>query len=151
MINKVTLIGNLGADPEIRTLETGQQVCSFSVATSDDYKDKNGEWQNVTDWHRIVIWGDLAKRTFDRVKKGHKVYLEGKIKTRKYQDKQGNDRYTTDIVCRVCRSLEKSDSNGGVMGSIASNVPPELKETRAKEGEFIDPIISGDAEKEMPF
>lgn len=107
MINKVTLIGNVGRDAEVRRLENGTAVGSFSLATSESYKDKNGEWQTQTEWHNIIVWRELAERAEKHIKKGMLVYIEGKITTRKYNDKDGNERNTTEIVANSIRSLEK--------------------------------------------
>jgi len=110
MINKVTIVGHLGKDPEIRNLESGTSVASFSVATSENYKDKSGEWQSLTEWHNIVAWRYLATVAEKNLKKGSLVYIEGKITTRKWQDKEGNDRYNTDIVAQVLKPLDKRNS-----------------------------------------
>jgi len=109
MINKVILIGNLGKDPEARHLESGAVMCRFSVATNENYQDKNGEWQTQTEWHNIVCWRNLAERAEKTLKKGSLIYLEGKLTTRKWQDKDGGDRYTTEVVARTFRSLERRD------------------------------------------
>lgn len=111
MINKVTLVGNLGKDPEIRHLENGTAVAQFSMATSESYKDKSGEWQNITEWHNIVCWRGLADSVEKNLKKGSLVYIEGKITTRKWQDKEGNDRYSTDIVANTYRKLERREES----------------------------------------
>lgn len=127
MINKVTLIGNLGKDPEVRKLESGASVAKFSVATNENYKDKNGEWQTITEWHNVVAWRALADRAERDLKKGSLVYIEGKLTTRKWQDKEGADRYTTEIVAFVLRSLERressSDSLGGNFPSATDEFP----------------------------
>jgi len=112
MINKVTLIGNLGADPEVRTLENGTKVARLSVATNENYQDKNGEWQKITEWHNVTAWRRLAESAENYMKKGQMVYVEGKLSTRKWQDQNGNDRYSTDVVARVLRSLERRESTG---------------------------------------
>lgn len=112
MINKATLIGNLGSDPEIRNLESGAKVAKFSIATSENYQDKSGEWQKLTEWHNIVAWRYLADKAESSLKKGSLVYVEGKISTRKWQDQNGADRYSTDIVARIIRPLEKRESTG---------------------------------------
>jgi single-strand DNA-binding protein len=112
MINKVTLIGHLGRDPEIRHLENGTAVGKFSVATSEKYKDKNGEWQSQTEWHDVVVWRNLAERAEKDLKKGKLVYIEGKLTHRKYQDKEGVERYTTEIVANTFRLLEKREGGG---------------------------------------
>lgn len=110
MINKAILIGNLGNDPEIKMLEGGTSVGRFSLATQDSYKDKNGEWQQQTEWHNVVVWRDLAERAEKQLKKGSKVYVEGKITYRKYKDKDGIERQMTDIVASLFRTLDKKEA-----------------------------------------
>jgi single-strand DNA-binding protein len=98
-INKVILIGNLGKDPEVRHLESGVAVCNFSIATGETYKDKNsGEKVTHTEWHNIVLWRGLAEVAEKYLKKGAKIYIEGKLRTRSWQDQEGNTRYTTEIL-----------------------------------------------------
>lgn len=109
MINKVTLIGFLGADPEIRTLENGTQVGRFSLATNESWKDKDGEWQTATEWHNVVVWRDLAERAGKNLKKGSLCYVEGKLSHRKYTDQQGQEKSVTDIVANNFRGLEKKE------------------------------------------
>ena len=122
MINKVLLIGNLGKDPEVRRLESGAAVAKFSLATNESYKDKNGEWQTQTEWHDVVVWRNLAERAERDLKKGKLVYVEGKLTHRKWQDKDGNDRYTTEVVANTFRLLEKRESSGSY---TSSNFPTE--------------------------
>lgn len=110
MINKVTLIGNLGGDPEVRTLENGTLVGRFSLATNENYKDKDGNWQTQTEWHNVVVWRDLAERS-KNLKKGNKVYVDGKISYRKYTDKDGIERSVTDIVANTFRMLDKPENS----------------------------------------
>lgn len=117
MINKVILIGNLGRDPEVRHLESGVSVAKFSVATNESYQDKNKEWQTVTEWHNVVVWRALAERAERQLSKGSLVYIEGKLTHRKWQDKEGVDRYTTEIVANTFRSLEKRESTQQSTGS----------------------------------
>lgn len=112
MINKVTLIGHLGRDPELRTLEGGVSVVKFSLATNENYRDKNGEWQTQTEWHDIVAWRQLAERAAKDFHKGSLVYIEGKITHRKWQDKDNQDRYSTEIVANSIRGLEKRENTG---------------------------------------
>lgn len=112
MINKVTLIGNLGGDPEIRHLDNGTAVGRFSLATNENYKDKDGNWQKLTEWHNVVVWRDLAERAEKLLKKGMLVYVEGKISYRKYTDKDGQERSATDIVANSYRLLEKVEGMG---------------------------------------
>ena len=120
MVNKVTLIGNLGRDPEIRRLENGIAVAKFSVATSESYKDKSGEWVSQTEWHTIIAWRLHAERAEQQLKKGSLVYIEGKLTHRKWQDAEGKDRYTTEVVANYFRLLEKRESSGS---GYASNFP----------------------------
>lgn len=115
-INKVILVGNLGKDPEVRHLEAGSTVANFSIATSETYKDKTtGEKKTNTEWHNIVVWGNLAQIVEKYVVKGMQVYVEGKLTTRKWQDKDGNDRYTSEIVANTIQML------GGVKSSNNDN------------------------------
>lgn len=109
MINKVTLIGYLGSDPEVRTLENGIQVARISLATSESWKDAAGEWQQESQWHNVVAWRDLAAKSEKQLKKGKLVYVEGKLSTRKYTGSDGVERWATDIVAANIRLLEKSD------------------------------------------
>jgi single-strand DNA-binding protein len=112
MINKVTLIGRLGGDPEMRHLEGGVAVARFSLATNDSYKDKDGNWQDSTEWHNVVVWRDQAERAEKTLKKGMMCYVEGKISYRKYTDKDGQERSVTDIVASTFRMLEKREGTG---------------------------------------
>ena len=136
MINKVILIGNLGKDPEARHLESGAVMCRFSVATNENYQDKSGEWQTQTEWHNIVCWRNLAERAEKTLKKGSLIYLEGKLTTRKWQDKDGGDRYTTEVVARTFRSLERRDPtlNEGISTGFpeAENDFPTVDKTTAQ-------------------
>ena len=109
-LNKVTLIGNIGRDPEIRHFEVASMVAKFSLATNENYRDRNGEWQTRTEWHDIVCWGPLAERVEKSLKKGNLAFVEGKLTTRKWQDRDGNDRYTTEVVSNLVKSLERRES-----------------------------------------
>jgi len=97
-VNKVILIGNLGKDPEVRYLDNGVAVANFSLATTENYKNKDGERVSQTEWHNIVLWRGLAEVAEKWLKKGSSVYVEGKIRTRKWEDKDGNTRYSTEIL-----------------------------------------------------
>lgn len=110
MLNKVILIGNLGADPEPRFTQSGVQVTTFSLATTERWKDQNGQQQAVTEWHRIVAWRRLAEICTQYLHKGSKVYIEGKLQTRKWQDQNGVDRYTTEIVANEMKMLDSKQS-----------------------------------------
>ncbi len=110
-VNKVILIGNLGRDPEVRYMPSGGAVANLTVATSEQWRDKNsGENQERTEWHRVVMFGRLGEIAGEYLKKGSKVYIEGKLQTRKWQDNNGQDRYTTEIVANEMQML---DSRGG--------------------------------------
>jgi single-strand DNA-binding protein len=131
-VNKVILVGNLGADPEVRRLNSGDQVVSFRVATSETWRDKNsGERKERTEWHNVVIFNEnLGKVAEQYCKKGTKVYLEGQLQTRKWQDQSGADRYTTEVVLQRFRGeLQLLDSRGG--GADRQSFPDEEREERA--------------------
>lgn len=114
MVNKAIIIGNLGADPEIRYTQSGTQVASFTVATTERWRGQDGQMQESTEWHRIVAWAKLAEICGEYLHKGSRVYIEGKIQTRKWQDQSGNDRYTTEIVAREMKMLSpRGGSEGG--------------------------------------
>ncbi len=113
MVNKVILIGNLGRDPEVRYLEGNVAVAKFSVATNESYKDKKGDWQTVTEWHDVVAWRSLAERAEKQLKKGSQIYVEGKLTHRKYQDKDGIDRYVTEVVANSFRILDRRAAGPG--------------------------------------
>lgn len=127
-INKVILVGNLGKDPEVRYLEGGTAVANFSIATSETFKDRNsGEKKTNTEWHNVVLWRGLAEIAEKYLKKGMQVYIEGKLRTRQWQDKDGNNRYTTEIVGDNLQMLGRKDENNN--GSTTSpqpttNTPP---------------------------
>lgn len=124
-INKVILVGNLGQDPEVRYMPNGGAVANITVATSETWKDKNsGEQQEKTEWHRVVMFRRLAEITGEYLKKGSKVYLEGKLQTRKWQDQQGNDRYTTEIVADQMQMLDSRQANGAGQGAQPRNAQP---------------------------
>jgi single-strand DNA-binding protein len=108
-LNKVQLIGNLGSDPELKTLESNITVAKFSLATNESYKDKAGKTITDTEWHAIVMWQGLAETAGKYLKKGSLVFIEGKIKTRHYDDKEGNKKYVTEIVADSFLMLDKAD------------------------------------------
>ena len=118
MVNKVTLIGRLGKDPEVRTLDSGTNIAKFSLATDESYKDKNGEWQTQTEWHNIILWRGLAERAEQTLRKGVLVYLEGKLTNRSWQDDQGNTNYITEVRGNYFRVLQK-ETNGNKAATTA--------------------------------
>ena len=116
-INKVILIGNLGQDPDVKYMPNGGAVANVTVATSESWKDKNtGEMQERTEWHRVVFFRRLAEIAGEYLKKGSKVYIEGKLQTRKWQDQSGNDRYTTEIIANEMQMLDSRGAGGGQFG-----------------------------------
>jgi single-strand DNA-binding protein len=126
-LNKVMLIGNLGKDPEVRHLENGTAVANFSIATSESYKDKNsGEVISNTDWHNVVVWRGLADVAEKYLKKGDKVYLEGKLRSRSYQDPQGVTKYITEVVVDDMVML------GGKPSSDSTNPSPQANSPATK-------------------
>ena len=119
-VNKVILIGNLGADPEVRHLQNGASVANFRLATSETYKDRQtGERREQTEWHNVVAWRGLAEITEKYLRKGSKVYVEGKLRTRKWQDKDGQDRYTTEIQADEMTLLDRPTGEPGAAPTAA--------------------------------
>ena len=110
MLNKVILIGNLGAEPELRYTNGGTAVATFSLATSERWKDAAGKTQESTEWHRIVAWGKLAEICNQYLQKGSRIYLEGKLQTRKWQDREGTERFITEVVARDMKMLDSRNA-----------------------------------------
>ncbi|BDS14142.1 single-stranded DNA-binding protein [Aureispira anguillae] len=127
MVNKVTLIGRLGKDPEVRTLDSGTNIAKFSLATDESYKDKSGEWQTITEWHNIIMWRDMAERAEKILKKGYLVYIDGKLTNRSWQDEHGNTKYITEVRANTFRLLRNelsgSRTNGAAKTSTTSATP----------------------------
>jgi single-strand DNA-binding protein len=119
-VNKAILVGNLGRDPELRTTPNGQSVVNFTLATSETWNDKSGERVERTEWHRIVVWGRTAEMCAQYLSKGRTVYIEGRIQTREWEDKEGNKRYTTEINANTVNFIgprgSSGDSSGGPSG-----------------------------------
>lgn len=112
-VNKVILVGNLGKDPEVSYLPSGQSVTKFSLATSRSYKDKTGEWKEETEWHNIVAWGKTGETVAQYLAKGRQVYVEGRIQSRTWEDKEGKKRYNTDIIAENIMLLGGRGEGGG--------------------------------------
>jgi single-strand DNA-binding protein len=123
MLNKATLIGNLGGDPEIRYTQSGTAVANFTIATTERWKDKDGQQQEQTEWHRIVAFSRLGEICGEYLSKGSKVYIEGRIQTRSWDDKDGNKRYTTEIVAREMKMLDSKPGAGGGQQDQAPQAP----------------------------
>lgn len=143
-VNKVILVGNLGADPEVKYMPNGNAVANVTLATSETWKDKqSGENKEKTEWHRVVFFRRLAEIAGEYLKKGSQVYIEGKLQTRKWQDKNGNDRYTTEIVANEMQMLGGRGGGGGSAdfgGASASQSAPAQAPAAAAGGDFDDDI-----------
>ena len=132
-LNKVMLIGNLGKDPEVRYTASGQAVASFSLATSEKFKNKSGDWEERTEWHNVTLWGKQAEIAGEYLAKGRTVFIEGRLQTRKWQDKSGNDRYTTEIVGERMQMLSpkgerRSDAPSGPAPAGGSYEEPPFQD-----------------------
>ncbi|WP_457576534.1 single-stranded DNA-binding protein [Desulfomarina sp.] len=125
MINKVILVGNLGSDPELRYTQSGTAVATLSVATNRRWKDRDGNPQEETEWHRVIVWAQSAEFCSNYLSKGMKVYVEGRLQTRKWQDQNGNDRYTTEIIASTIQNLTPRNSDFGGGGSQEPPLPPD--------------------------
>jgi len=125
-VNKAILVGRLGRDPEVRTTASGNTVCNIRLATSERRKNRDGDWEDHTEWHSVTVFGKTAETAGRFLKKGRQVYIEGRIQTRKWQDKEGRDRYSTEVVGNVLRFLgskSDSESSGGQSGGYSSPSP----------------------------
>ncbi len=111
-VNKVILVGRLGKDPELRMTSSQLAVASFSIATNERKKDQSGNWTDHTEWHNVVVFGKSAQNCSQYIKKGSQVFLEGSLRTRKWQDKEGKDRYTTEIIANTVQFLDSKKSGG---------------------------------------
>lgn len=148
MINKVILVGNLGRDPEVRHFEGNSSVASFSVATSESYLDKaTQERKTQTEWHNVVMWNGLATVAEKYLKKGSQVYIEGKLTTRKWQDKDGNDRYTTEVVARTMKMLGSRDGGNAYNMPSAADAPPQVAKASPTQPNTMNTSAPAPAEK----
>ena len=139
-LNKVMLIGNLGRDPEVRYTASGTAVAGFSVATSEKFKNKNGEWEERTEWHNVTLWGRLAVIAGEYLAKGKTVYLEGRLQTRKWQDRDGKDRYTTEVVADKMQMLGGKGDGGSRQGAGRNDM---------QEPSYEEPVFNPD--DDIPF
>lgn len=153
-VNKVILVGNLGRDPEVRYSPNGQAVANVTIATSESWKDKNtGEKQERTEWHRIVFWGKLAEIAGEYLKKGSQIYVEGRMQTRKWTDKEGHEKYTTEVVANEMQMLGSRQGQGAPPSEFnqdepatasapagASRAPSPAKAGAGSGGDFDDDI-----------
>jgi single-strand DNA-binding protein len=125
--NKVLLIGNVGRDPEVRHLEGGSAVANFTLATSERFKDKNGATQDITEWHNIVCWRNLAELSEKYIRKGSQIFVEGKIRTRNWTDQQGVKHYSTEVVADEAYFVDAKGENGGFGDAPAFQTPQAPK------------------------
>ena len=147
-LNRVMLIGNLGQDPELRYTQSQLPVCNFSIATTDRRKDDTGNWNEHTEWHRVVVFGKTAENCSNYLKKGRQVFVEGRISTRKWQDKDGNDRYTTEVVGQTVQFLGNKGDNMDYSGSQGFTSPSaESKKPQAS----VMPGAPAAADMSVPF
>jgi len=152
-VNKVILVGNLGADPEARSLSNGGEVVNLRVATSENWKDRDGNRQERTEWHQVVIWNEnLGRVAKNYLKKGSKVYLEGQLQTRKWQDQNGQDRYSTEIVLQRYRGelvlLDSRDGGGdqGYGGGSSGGYGSGQQQSRPQPA-----VFDNDLDDDVPF
>lgn len=152
-VNKVILVGNIGQDPEIRYMPNGNPVANLTVATSETWKDKQtGEMREQTEWHKVVLFNRLAEIAGEYVKKGSKVYLEGAIKTRKWQDQQGQDRYTTEIIGNEMQMLDRrGDATQGSEYQQYSQANSDSKSKSASQAQPAEIPELELADDEIPF
>jgi len=149
-VNKVILVGNLGKDPELRYTASGTAVCNFSLATTERYKDRDGNNQEKTEWHNIVVWRQLAEICGKYLTKGKQIYIEGKLQTRKWEDRDGNTRYTTEIVADQMQMLGRvgDDNSGGSYQRREPRQEPAMNQS-APQNDFGDTHFNPD--DDIPF
>ncbi|MCB0339688.1 MAG: single-stranded DNA-binding protein [Bdellovibrionales bacterium] len=154
-VNKVILIGNLGKDPELRHTPNQTAVCSFSLATGERRKDASGNWTEHTEWHNVITFGKTAENCSQFLAKGRQVFIEGRIQTRKWQDKEGKDRYTTEIIANTVQFLgNRGDSPSGRVeksierSSSASNILDSLPSAESLSGDNVEVTFDDD---DIPF
>ena len=140
-VNKVILVGNLGANPEMRTTQGGQPVANLRLATTERWTDKNGQKQEQTEWHRVVVWGKQAEICGQYLVKGRQIYVEGRIRTRQWQDQQGQKRYSTEVVAQVIQMLGNR-TEGAPREEPSAMVPPD---------EAVTSDFGGGPDDDIPF
>ena len=145
-VNKVIIVGNVGRDPEIRHIPSGRAVATFSVATSERFNDKSGQPQERTEWHRIVAWGRLAENCGENLRKGMEVYVDGRLQTRSWEDKDGHKRYMTEVVASsIGQMLGRRGDDGG------SSLGDESSTHAATGGDPVSPMPTSGGDDEIPF
>lgn len=150
MVNKVTLIGYLGADPEIRRIENGAAVARIRLATSESYKDSTGNWQNKSEWHTVIAWRELAERAEANLKKGALLYVEGKLTTRDWTDQNNVKRSSTEVVASYMRPLSAREGVGQRSFPTAENDPQQFS-GNVPTTQSESSMSSSGAEDDLPF
>jgi single-strand DNA-binding protein len=160
-VNKVILVGNLGRDPEVRYSADGAAICNISIATTSNWKDKSsGERREETEWHRIVFYNRLAEIAGEYLKKGRPIYVEGRLRTRKWQNKEGQDQYTTEVIADQMQRLGSRDGMGGGEGggggggdyeSSAPSKPAARPQAQRPQAPAASPANLGDLDDDIPF
>jgi single-strand DNA-binding protein len=152
-VNKVILLGNLGRDPELRFMPNGDAVCNFSIATTDSWKDKAGEKQERTEWHNIVMYRKLAEIAGEYLKKGSSIYVEGRLQTRKWQTKEGQDRYTTEVIADSMQMLggRSSASQGDRSSDDNFSQASSPVQNQANTSNESSPTSFDEFEDDIPF
>lgn len=153
-VNKVILIGNIGKDPEVRHAQSGAAIANVSVATSESWKDKSGQQQERTEWHNIVFFERLAEIVGDLCQKGTRIYVEGSLRTRKWQDQQGNDRYTTEIAAKEMQVLGgMRERDGGQQGGGGQSAPRQPRGQQGAPARQAPPASGGfdEFDGDIPF
>ena len=140
-LNKAMIIGNLGRDPELRHTQSGSAVCNLNIATSEKFKDKSDEWQERTEWHRVTVWGRQAENCEKYLAKGSQVYVEGRIQTREWQDKDGVTKCTTEIIAQTVQFLKGGSGGGGSGGGGSASHSGPAPTTEGFDQSFSDDDI----------
>lgn len=154
-VNKVILVGNLGQDPELKYTASGQAVANFSLATNERWKDKNGEFQERTEWHRLVCWAKLAETASKYLNKGSSVYIEGRLQTRSWDDKEGKKHFATEVIVQDMvmlggRGAGQAAGQGAAMGSARAAAAP-ASDAGSQEPDYSGPSANGVEDEDLPF
>jgi single-strand DNA-binding protein len=150
-LNKCMIIGNLGRDPEMRYTPSGQAVTQFTVATNRNYRDQSGEWQKETEWFRVVVWAQQAERAAENLRKGHKVYVEGRIQTRQWEDQSGQKRYTTELIANQVTSLERRERDEDAPPFDDASAPRARPQAPSAAPRAADSQAAGEDYDDLPF
>lgn len=148
-VNKVLLIGRLGSNPELRYTPAGAAVATFNVATNENWTDKNGQKQERTEWHRVVVWGKLAQLCGEYLSKGRQCYLEGRLQTRQWQDKEGQTKYTTEVVAQTVQFL--GGPSAGASSGMGANRPAATEKAGGEEHSQVALEEPSFTEEDIPF